>query len=92
MVDPLQFDSLEEEKLGAAKCADGMAGEYPCKNVDLLSFLSLRARASPAACCAVVLERAVPCCSGAVRCNMVRALQCASSPHSTLPYRPTAQY
>jgi choice-of-anchor B domain-containing protein len=32
---------VTQQKAGATKCVDGKAGEYPCRGVDMLSFMSL---------------------------------------------------
>jgi choice-of-anchor B domain-containing protein len=34
--------NLDAQDMAATKCVGGKAGEYPCSNVDLLSFISLR--------------------------------------------------
>ena len=33
--------TLRPSSMAAVPCLDGMAGEYPCENVDMLSFVSL---------------------------------------------------
>lgn len=36
---PIDFEPIASPALGATPCAGGMAGIYPCENVDLLAFL-----------------------------------------------------
>jgi choice-of-anchor B domain-containing protein len=38
---PVDFTPIPSAPLGATPCAGGMAGIYPCENVDLLAFLPL---------------------------------------------------
>lgn len=38
---PIDFTTIETGPLGTTPCVDGMAGAFPCSNVDLLAFLAL---------------------------------------------------
>jgi len=38
---PVDFEPIASPALGATPCAAGMAGEFPCENVDLLALLPL---------------------------------------------------